>query len=208
MPSSALSRILAATRPYVPFQYKFGDEVVDLTTRKLSGADNEVLTNLWQETYKNRLAKSESEDTSIIFSQLKRYDASQLAKYIAQADRRDLAAQASMENDDKPLTDEAVKARTDELVAEREAHINAAVPVDEMLTLAMQRRAHFDAANAATNAVNRAQFTMMVYDAEGAPLADSYEALDELPSEDFVGIFSAALTALAPPEEKAPDPLL
>jgi hypothetical protein len=198
MSSKTLERLLNAGRPLKTFSIELNGETFHLQTKAPTIAISQASSDIWNDAYAASLKKSE--ESPVTGADLKRFSNSQLAKFISRADRRDLAYEASAENDDKPIEDPVVKKRTDELVLEREQEILANVPQEEMLRLATERQAHFNAVRDANTASARYQVRALVMDDEGNPLITSDAELEELTNDQLFLLMKGYNEALNPPK--------
>ena len=199
--NQTLTRLLNAARPYRKFTVTIGDEQIELFARVPSTAVSENISREWEQIYATELAVARANPDASALEDLKRLSPDHLSLFIAKADRRDLAMQASAENDDKPTEDPVVKERTEELIKERRRELVESVPEDRLLELAIERRAHFAAVSKANQFAARNSLIQNIFTLDKEPLFTSLEDLEEIPASEIFALMKAMNTALTPPSE-------
>jgi cation transport regulator ChaC len=208
---SNLTLLLNASRPFKPFQVEINDVKVDLFARKPSLGEQKDIDATFSETYQSTLEKYDTAtSTADIFAGIRRLPAEKLARYIAEADRRDLTSESANELDKSDLTDSDVVALTETKINEREATLREKYTLEEMQHVAMQRRAHFYALAQAQEAMARVLASRTIYNTatEKDYLFATLEDVESMPMDDLIVLVSAANAAVfAPKKEATPTPL-
>lgn len=205
MASASLAKILLASRPFIPFTFTAGETELELFVRKVSQSENEVISKVWDKVYKTEFDAYISSPPGALTESLKRADANTLAQFIARADKRDLEQQAMAEMDGNY---DGLDARVEELIAERKQTLLDSVPEEKMYDLALNRRAHFQAASLASDELLRTRLMLMVFGDEKEPLFGDTSEVAALPEDEYNLMVKAAGDALNPkPSEEVPDPL-
>lgn len=204
--SELLRLIVAASRPFVPFSATVGGKEFAAFARKPSVADNQTLSEVWDQSYADARSKFDGSEASSapIFAQLRRYTKEQLIKYIGDADKFDLRSEALQLHPGKPFDSVEVQEELSQLVDIKKEQYKA-LEQEDLLNIAMERRAHFYAMSKANEDLNYALASVMIFEAEGKPLFDSPSDASQLTQEVLTEIIDKASKALE--EKMKVDPL-
>lgn len=204
----ALTRLLAATRPYKPFSVTFGEETLDLYARKPGAIETSRVQKAWTEAYQEskRERAEQPADFTSLYSLLKKQTVYKLAEFITSADRRDYLNEASSLNDDKPIDDPQVIKDADVIEAEKYAEL-VELPHQDLLDKAWERREHYEAVEAAGSAQNYMMAVVTIYQKDGetySPLFPTIKEAESLNLNDLASILTAAFDVIAESVTEAP----
>lgn len=203
--SNTLQRLLDASRPFKPFTATINGEVFNLFARKASIAAMQEISESSDGEYRKALEayNEEDADTAPIFAALRRLSPEKLAKYVADADRRDFLADTLALLDKSEDTDPEVVAEVDRLVAERVEELKT-LEAATLFGLATQRRKHFYALMKSNEIVSRKLASLLIFDDAKERLFPNPEDAAELSYDDLHKLVTDASTAVA---EADADPL-
>jgi len=193
MSSSILDLLIAASRPYVPFTSTINGQDFSFLARKLSLAESQSISDLWEETYSEVRLKYDdtSVDTGAIFTQIKRSDAKTLASYVAQADKNDLVPDALAMNDGKSVDSIEVQNDLEKLLEAKKEEL-VLLPLEDLRNLAYARRAHFYASNRASETTARQTAAYIIHDVEKNVVFKDIKDASELEFNDLVVLLTSA----------------
>jgi hypothetical protein len=214
MPSEALLRLLQATRPYKEFIVDIDGDPQIYYARRPGSIESARVSKAFDEAYAKSKRESENTDYSSLYTLLKRQDNKRLAEFIVRADEREYLAEASMLNNDAPLTDPQVKKDAAEMAKAKQAEYEA-YSHEDLLKKAWERREHFQAMEDGQTAANymMAVVTLFCKNEDGTydPLFENIEEARQLPMDVLLKVVSEALKVVGEgndvnPLKSAPNP--
>lgn len=213
MSNSVLTLITNASRPFKSFETEFEGEKVTLYTRRLSAAETSIL----QKVYADEVARvketlqEDGGDLVTLRHNFGKQTKEKLAKFIVAADRTDYMLEASSELDDADVSDPRVTELCEAKMEEAERLLQGA-EFDEVLDMAIDRRAFVLSASRASQIQNRYLLYYSVYcdelNEDGSPTGNKIRLF---PSEEYVEteldtgtidqLLMGAFTALGPSDD-------
>ena len=196
--NNTLQRLLDASRPYKEFTAVINEETFKLYARKASLATMSTIAESWDSTYSETLAKYDdtSVDTAPIFAALRRLDVDKLSKYIAEADKQDFTADTLQFLDKTDPKDLEVESEVERRIQERITELKLSGR-EELLKLAVDRRAHYYAIVKSNEATNRKMASLLIYNEDKTPLFESPDDATQLTYDDLTKLVEEASKAVA-----------
>lgn len=208
--STALKRLLNAARPFKPFQIDIDGRIFDGFVRKPSMAENQAISEAWDKIYNSTMESVENGTTDIglstLFATLKRQKKNTLIKYILVAEEMDLVQETiSLFGGEIDTQSSLFKEELNKVTKAREEDLSVKSD-EELLNLAMERRAHYYAVTLANAAMTRKTAQITVFDEDKNPFFTTEDEVNELTLDALQKLTKAASECLAE-ETKDVNPL-
>lgn len=181
---STLTALINAGRPFRPFAIELGDEKFELFARKPGYAEQQEINAAFNRAYQEKrqaLAEEDESELAIFRRTLGKQKPEVLAEYIVGADEQDFENEA-MRMTDKPAEHKDTKKKAAELRSARKAELEAE-SVDELVSLAMERREHIQAMIFATKQIVHVTVVFCTYDKNKERLFHTLEDAMQAPEE-------------------------